>query len=142
MIMTRDIIYTSLTRISDLQSNPFETSMLDHSQWENGDYVALRITDEGGGAMLELSNGRIMAPLEGENVIGALGVRHATLEATGTWELARPEEPMTLLTGAGLTGKMTSLSSFCPKPITVEYRGHVTRNGTKVKMKDFVPNRV
>jgi hypothetical protein len=38
---------------------------------------------------------------------------------------------MHLLTGAGLCGKLTSLSAFCPRPVRIKYLGHVMVEGEK-----------
>lgn len=138
--MKRDLVYTSLCRISDLETRPFRVEPLGHSAWEMADYIALRIRHRGhGGVRLELTNGRMMEPLSGLKVIGALGDRHATLEITGAWKLARPDQPFHLLTGAGLAGRMTSFSPFSPFPMEVEYLGHLTRQSRKVTMHQFLP---
>ncbi len=136
--MPERFIFASLTRIADLHEKEFQVVRLPKDNWANGDFVATRITNPGSGAFIELQNGRMMVPLPGERVIGALGVRHATLEATGTWEKAEPNGEMSLLTGAGLVGKMTSRSIFSPVPIRVEYLGHIHRQGRKLGMADFV----
>ncbi len=139
--MKRDLIFTSLTRISNLDTQPFRIEPLGHSAWEMGDYIALRIRHRGhGGVRLELMNGRMMEPLSGLRVIGVLGDRHATLEVTGKWKEARPDQPFHLLTGAGLAGKMTSYSPFSPYPMEVEYLGHITNRSRKVTMHQFLPD--
>lgn len=71
-------------------------------------------------------------------VIGALGERYATLEATGTWRAVDEDGIMHLLTGAGLLGKCTSKSAFLPNLIEIEYVGHVTRDEQVCKMDDYV----
>jgi len=73
-----------------------------------------------------------------ELLVGALGERFATLDATGTWKKVEEDQEMTVLTGAGLLGKLTSKSSYSPSMITVKYIGHAVRNGKKVTMDDFV----
>lgn len=139
--MKRDLVFTSLCRISDLESRPFRVEPLGHSTWEMGDYIVMCIRHRGhGGVRLELINGRMMEPISGLRVIGVLGDRHATLEVTGQWQQARPDQAFHLLTGAGLAGKMTSYSPFSPFPMEVEYLGHVTRNSRhKVTMHQFLP---
>ena len=132
-------IHTSLTRISNLASGDYEVQRLPRTQWETGDYVAATITDVGSDARIELSNGRMMDPLKGERIIGALGVRHATLEATGSWESIPTSGEMHMLTGAGLIGKMSSCSVFSPYPISLQYLGHVKVRQHKVNMHESVP---
>ena len=74
----------------------------------------------------------------GELVVGALGIRHATLEATGTWKEVEEDGAMHMLSGGGLMGKLTSRSMFMPEMISIRYEGHVIRAGTKCIMDDFV----
>ena len=111
------------------------------SGWATGDYVAVEILDPGSGQIkIELPNGRMSEPMKGDLVIGALGTRFATLEATGSWQNIESDGQMHLLTGAGLLGKMTSKSVFIPNIIEAIYVGHVFRGGKPVQMMDFVPN--
>lgn len=132
-------ILTSLTRISDLADRTFETTEMDFDQWETGDYVVTEILDPGSNTLLlELPNGRMRGVIGGEMVIGALGERYATLEATGTWKKVGKDLKMHVLTGAGLLGKLTSKSVFIPNMIEVVYRGHVVRNGNKLTMQGFI----
>jgi len=131
-------IFTSMTRISDLREGDFEISPLTRSHWATGDYIAARVTRPSLRARIELYNGRMMDPMRGENIIGALGIRHATLEATGTWKIVESDMRMHVLTGAGLMGKVTSHSILTPVPIQVAYLGHVVRERKKQNMKDFV----
>lgn len=136
--MKTKYIFTSLTRISDLQQQDFKIKKLLKDQWSTGDYIATLITHPGSEARIELYNGRMMDPLEGNKVIGAFGVRAATLEATGNWQDLKEGEEMHLLTAAGLAGKMTSRSVYSPLPIRVAYLGHVLVNGEKTTMKEMV----
>lgn len=132
-------IHTSLTRISGLENSNYEVKRLPRIQWESGDYIAAEITDVGADTQIELTSGRMIDPLKGEKVIGALGVRHATLEATGSWKEIPNSGEMHMLTGAGLIGWMTSLSVFSPVPIGLKYIGHVKIRGHKVTMRQMVP---
>ncbi|WP_431160580.1 hypothetical protein [Flagellimonas beolgyonensis] len=137
--MDHKYIYASLTRISDLAEKGFETKALPRKKWETGDYVVSEIVNEGGESLqIELPNGRMRGVIAGERIVGALGERFATLEATGSWRNVADDFKMTVLTGAGLMGKLTSKSMFIPKMIQVIYRGHAFRNGEKLTMNDFV----
>jgi hypothetical protein len=81
-----------------------------------------------------------MAPLlEGDDVIGALGKRAATVDAVGSWEAIGDDGKLHALTSGGLFGKMTSQSHLMPPLMMLNYKGHVLRNGNKVCMQDFVP---
>ena len=88
MITTNDyrFIFSSLTRIADI-SEGFRYEKLPRNEWENGDYIVAEVSKIGGSEVrAELCNGRMMELMQGDLVVGALGIRHATLEATGTWE--------------------------------------------------------
>lgn len=132
-------IYTSLTRISNLSEQGFDVKPLPMDQWSNGDYVVCKIIDPGSNTLsLELPSGRMRGVIGGEHIIGALGERFATLEATGTWREVKDDLKMHVLTGAGLLGKLTSKSVFIPNMIQVVYVGHAQRQGRKLNMLDFV----
>ena len=74
---------------------------------------------------------------EGDTIIGALGRRYATVEATGSWEAAEDDGIMHLLTGGGLLGTLTSKSSYIPRLARLRYRGHILRGGKKVVMSQY-----
>ncbi len=137
--MDQKYIYTSLTRISDLSEMGFSTRKLPRMKWETGDYVVCKIIDAGSNTLnLELPNGRMRGVIGGEFIVGALGERFATLEATGTWREVENDLRMHVLTGAGLMGKLTSKSAFIPNMIELQYQGHAQRHGKKLNMQDFV----
>ena len=137
--MNHKYIFTSLTRISDLAEKEFELKEIDLKYWETGDYVIAEILDPGSNTLLlELPNGRMRGVIGKEKVIGALGERFATLEATGTWKKVGQDMKMHLLTGAGLLGKLTSKSAFIPNMMEVVYRGHTFRKNKKLTMASFV----
>ncbi|MBL7473241.1 hypothetical protein [Robertkochia sediminum] len=132
-------IFTTLTRISDLETQSFALKRLSREHWATGDYIVGRITDIGSSSsQLELPNGRMRGVIGDELVVGALGVRHATLEATGSWKAVGDDGAMHMLSGGGLMGKLTSRSMFMPEMISILYHGHVIRDGQKVTMDDFV----
>ena len=132
-------IFCSLTRISDLAEKPFSVAPIDRSGWESGDYIACEVSNNSK-LRVELCSGRMMEVMDGDILIGALGVRHATLEATGSWKAVGPDLQMNLLTGAGLMGLLTSKSSFIPNLIELQYLGHVFRREIKCTMSQFVPD--
>lgn len=132
-------IFTSLTRIADWEEN-FSYEPLGFKYWSSGDYVVAEVIKMAGSNMqAELTNGRMMNLMRGDLLIGALGVRHATLEATGSWEALEENGIMHLMTGAGLLGRMTSRSLFMPPLIEIRYRGHVMIDQNKKNMLDYVP---
>ena len=137
--MKNKYIYASLTRISDLAEKEFEVKQIERSSWETGDYVLTKIIDPGSNILsLELPSGRMRGVIGKELVIGALGERFATLEATGTWRKVGDDLKMNVLTAAGLMGKLTSKSVFIPNMMEVLYKGHLFRNGKKLCMDHFV----
>lgn len=137
--MNSEYIFTSLLRISDLDKKPFTVQKLEKIKWKTGDYVVGKITNPGNEMMkIELINGRMRGFMKEDLVVGALGERYATLEATGSWKEVEEDGIMHLLTGGGLLGKCTSKSAFLPNLIELEYNGHVLRDGEIIKMDDFV----
>ncbi|MEA5534718.1 hypothetical protein [Crocosphaera sp. XPORK-15E] len=133
-------LYSSLTRISDLKLQPFDVVSLPRKQWETGDYVVGEVLSPvSPNATVELTNGRLASLLPGDRIIGAFGIRRATLEAVGEWQSIEEDGRMDNMTCAGLFGKVTSKSYLLPPITSLQYRGHVIRNHHKVCMKDFAP---
>ena len=132
--------YTSVTRCSDLWQLPFDVSRIDRSRWAPGDLVVGEVTGERHRLYrCETKTGRMAELVRGYRVVGALGVRCATLEGVGDWRAVGPERELDALTGAGLLGKATSTSPMLPDLMGLIYRGHVCRDQRKVTMSDFVP---
>ena len=86
---------------------------------------------------VELTTGRMAEVSDGDILIGAFGERFATLEATGSWKEIGEDKQMHLLTSAGIFGKVTSISSFIPNLIKLDYLGHVQRENKVLNMSDF-----
>jgi hypothetical protein len=128
---------SSLTRISDLDSEPYEIARLPKEHWATGDYVMGEITGPANRLLqFELASGRMIQGLRRDCVVGALGNRAATLEAVGSW-MDISGDSMDAMTSAGLFGKVTSLSTLISSTTQLDYQGHVVRNGIKVCMSDF-----
>lgn len=134
------LIRASLSRIARLDEGTVDP--LPRAAWANGDYVVGEVIGlPGPGVGIELTDGRMMQVDIGDRVLGALGVRFATLEATGTWEAVGPDGRMTALTAAGLFGGLTSASPLIPTLTRLSYGGHVMIAGRKATMGDFaLPN--
>lgn len=135
--MTKPII-ASLARIADFDEKPYDVEPIEQAQWETGDYVLGKVS----GVPTELYrvenwDGEMISSLPGDLIIGALGVRAATLEGVGSW-MDVVQGKMHALTSAGLFGAFTSMSRFLPDPMSLDYVGHVKRDGNVVRMKDFV----
>lgn len=137
--MNSEYIFTSMLRIADLDKKPFTIEKLEKIKWKTGDYVVGKITDPGSDQFkIELINGRMRSFMKEDLVVGALGERYATLEATGSWREVDEDGIMHMLTGAGLFGKCTSQSVYLPNLIEIEYLGHAVREDGVCKMDDFV----
>ncbi|MEO0332490.1 MAG: hypothetical protein AAF223_12535, partial [Bacteroidota bacterium] len=133
-------VFTSLTRISPLPNTEFEVTPLSRQHWQTGDYIVAEVNEPYRGTLrIERTDGRMAEVAEGDQLVGALGERYATMEATGTWKVVSKNNHMEVLTGAGLFGKATSRSMFLSPLIPIRYVGHVLQNGKKVTMQGFVP---
>ena len=66
--------FGSVTRISDLESRPFECQPLPRDAWETGDYVVCEVVGRPGPLyQIERPSGRMCGVFDGDIVIGALG---------------------------------------------------------------------
>jgi hypothetical protein len=131
--------FSSVTRTTDLWQRPFDTQMLDRENWATGDYVVGRVTVKRNRLyQCETKTGRMADVVRGDLIVGALGQRAATLEGVGDWRAVSENLKMEALTGAGLLGKATSISPLLPELMRLDYLGHVTRDGRKLAMEDFV----
>ena len=133
----KNTLRTSLTRIARFTEGA-RIKPLPRDEWAWGDYVACEVTQAPGpDRWIELPNGRLINVAAGDQLLGALGTRFATLALTGTWKQVGPEGQMQVLTAAGLFGKVTSMSPFEAQPIELVYRGHVMAHGRKAGMRDY-----
>ena len=116
--------FTSLTRISDLPKAPFSVEPLPRREWETGDYVVGEVASPPNRlSRIELTSGRMVEVAEGDLIVGAFGVRYATLEAVGGWQGIGHDRMMEALTGAGLFGKATSRSTLLPPLLSLALQG-------------------
>lgn len=137
--MTPSYLMTALTRIADLDRVPFTVAPCRRSKWRDGDYVAATVTGEPNQLYhFEVSSGRRVDVMADDQIISALGTRAATLEGVGSWRDVAADGAMHSLTGAGLLGKATSVSRLMPRFMSLDYIGHVMRDGRRLGMKDFV----
>jgi len=113
---------------------------LPRAGWGSGDYVIARVRP--GSPLVfpvELPCGRACDLGHGELVLGALGVRAATLEAVGSWRAVGDDGGLHLLTGGGLLGRATSKSDLIPPLVELEYLGHVAAEGRLLRMRECAP---
>jgi hypothetical protein len=76
--------FSSLTRISDLPHSRLSVEPLPRREWGTGDYVVGEVVSPPSGlSRLELTTGRMVEVVEGDLIVGAFGVRYATMEAVG-----------------------------------------------------------
>jgi len=137
--MKGNYFFSSLTRISNLSDTSFDERPLPREEWATGDYVVGKVQPGvSQHSMVELVSGRMTSLVEGDLVVGAFGNRFATLEMTGDWRDIDESGKMVAMTGAGLFGKVQSLSPYCPRPIPLIYQGHVFVEGRHLNMKDCV----
>lgn len=135
--MKKRYFFLSLTRIADFTQDEIEVKKLEKEHWNQGQYVACKVVAPPGTMRIEMKCGRMAEISEGDILIGAFGERFATLEATGSYKEIGEDNRMHLLTSAGIFGKITSISSFIPNLIELEYLGHVFRDNKYLSMKDF-----
>jgi hypothetical protein len=129
----------SLARIADFGSRPYDVVHLGREVWATGDYVVGEVVEAPRSfSMIESVDGRPVEVVPGDAVVGAFGVRAATLSAVGSWEAIGSDGAMEALTAAGLFGVSTSIAWHAGALMRLAYRGHVVRGGEKVGMKDFV----
>jgi hypothetical protein len=130
----------SLARITDFATHAYDVRHLPRDAWSAGDYVVGEVVHAPrDSSRIESTDGREVEVVPGDLVVGAFGVRAATLSAVGSWEEIGPDGVMEALTAAGLVGRATSVAWQAPPIMRLEYRGHVARGDRKVVMKDFVP---
>lgn len=133
-------MFGSVTRIAKLAPWPFSYEALPREGWASGDFVVAEVLPRSGvGEPFELTTGRECSPMAGDLLVGALARRFATLEAVGSFEDVGEDGRMSLLTGGGCFGAVTSRSRFSTPLIPVVYRGHLVSGGRKLVMRDFVP---
>lgn len=132
--------FSSVTRNSDLWEKPFQVEPLPREQWATGDFAVGRVIGKRNRLYrCETKTGRMAEMVRGDLLVGAFGMRAATLEGVGDWRRIGDDLEMDALTGAGLLGKATSTSPMLPELMRLKYQGHVVREGRKISMGDFVP---
>ena len=129
---------SSLTRISPLGEMDFSVEALPRPEWATGDYVVAQVVEPHPAGELELPSGRLVQLTEGDRVVGALGSRFATIEATGDWRDVGEDGRIHLLTAGGIMGRLRSVSSMIARPTAMSYVGHIVMDGRKRTMQEFV----
>lgn len=136
---TRHYFFSSVTRCADLWNEPFDTDLLDRTDWATGDFVVGRVVGERNRVhACETKSGRMTEVVRGDLLVGALGRRAATLEGVGDWRAVTDDLRLQALTSAGLLARATSTSPMLPDLMELDYLGHVSRQRRKLNMADFV----
>ncbi len=131
-------VYGSLARIADFENSNFDVRKIPQSDWSTGDYVEGEVVGSPTPLYrIEDRLGHMVKVEPGDWVVGALGDRAATLEGVGSWRDVRMDGIMHAMTAAGLMGRFTSYSQLLLQPLHVLYRGHLCRQGRKLRMTDF-----
>jgi hypothetical protein len=131
----------SLARITDFTERMPDVEPRPRDSWRRGDYVMVEMVPGGADEYTIETvdcSPRVLRP--GDRLIGALGVRAATLEVVGSWEAVGDDLRMQTLTAAGVLGVCTSASSVSTPLADVRYVGHAVRDGRVLGMPDFVPD--
>jgi hypothetical protein len=129
--------YGSVTRIAGLVDEELVVEPRPRAEWGTGDYVVGTVLAEASRAYtLEWPDGRMGEVVPGDQVVGALGSRYATLELVGDWQAIGADQRMSALSAAGVFGRCTSQAVGTPPPMPLRYQGHVVRAGQVVRMAD------
>ena len=132
----QSIVRASLGRIAKF--GEFEIRPVDRKDWKQADYAVAEVTDAPGpNSWVEVRSGRMIQVIQGDRILGAFGNRYATLELTGSWEAIGEDLHFNLLTGAGIFGKVSSISAYAAHPIKLKYVGHVFKHGHNCNMRDY-----
>jgi hypothetical protein len=137
--MSERWFYTSVARASGVEALPRERRPLPREAWRDGDLVVARVSENSPDWRIESTNGRSVRVEPGDLVVGALGVRAATLEVVGDWRRVGDDLVLHALTTAGVYGRCTSRARSIPRLLTLRYEGHVVAGGEPANMGDLVP---
>jgi hypothetical protein len=130
---------SSVTRLCEISAEELAHEAFSRQQWSNADLVVGEVLSQPGAlSKVELSTGRMIDIMRGDRVVGALGRRAATLECVGDYESIGDDLVMDLMTPGGLLGKITSQSSYLGALPSLRYLGHVTVQGEKASLSNFV----
>lgn len=138
--MSGRTVVGSVARGGDFAARPPEIHPRPRGEWETGDYVVAEMLDTGIGRFeVEPPGGGIQEIEPGDRLIGALGVRAATLTLVGDWHDVGDDLVLETLTQAGVLGRCTSAAVPPPPIAELRYVGHATRAGVPLTMRGCVP---
>ena len=139
-LLPRNVVVGSIARNADFEGAT--VASVPREEWATGDFVVCRVLDQPSlPHSIESTKGRMVEVIADDPVVGALGVRSATLEAMGDWRATEDDLRVHALTRAGVIGRATSVTPFArPNLVPLVYRGHVLLDGNKATMAGCVPD--
>ncbi|MCB0875092.1 MAG: hypothetical protein KDB46_02755, partial [Solirubrobacterales bacterium] len=137
--MSGRTVIGSIARGGDFALHPPEALPRPRGEWRTGDYVIAEMMDTGTGRFeVEPPGGGIQEIEPGDRLIGALGIRAATLTLVGDWHGIGEDLELETLTQAGVLGRCTSTAVPPPPIARLRYLGHAARSGRPLTMGDCV----
>jgi hypothetical protein len=138
--MSGRTVIGSVARGGDFAARPPELVPLPRPEWNTGDYVVAEMLDKGSGRFpVEPPGGGIQEIEPGDRLVGALGIRAATLTLVGDWHGVGDDLVLETLTQAGVLGRCTSTAVPSPPIAEMRYLGHAARDGVPLTMRGCVP---
>jgi len=132
---------TSITRIAGFGDRRPSFEPVARSSWATGDYVLAEVTGDGSVPYsIENPVGRAVEVMPGDQLVGALGRRAATLQIVGDWTAVEDDLELETLSAGGVLGRCTSAAVPRPPIARLRYLGHAHREGSKVTMRSCVPS--
>ncbi len=131
----------SVARGGDFVNRPPDLKSRPRELWATGDFVVGEMLDTGLASFpVEPPGGGLEEMRPGDRLIGALGVRAATLTLVGDWRAVGDDLILETLTQAGVLGRSTSVSAAVPPPpiARLKYLGHAAREGMVCTMSGAV----
>lgn len=137
--MSGRTVVGSVARGGDFAARPPEILARPRDEWATGDYVVAEMLDTGIGRFeVEPPGGGIQEIEPGDRLVGALGVRAATLTLVGDWRGVGDDLVLETLTQAGVLGHCTSAAVPPPPIAEMRYLGHAARDGVPLTMRGCV----
>jgi molybdopterin-guanine dinucleotide biosynthesis protein len=120
----------SVARNGDFVARPPVPEARPRELWATGDFVVCEMLDGGRPSFpVEALGGGYEDLVAGDRLIGALGVRAATLTLVGDWRGVGHDLILETLTQAGVLGRCSSVAVPAPPITELRYLGHASRDG-------------
>ncbi len=132
-------IVGSVARGGDFVRRPPALEPRSRGLWATGDFVVGEMIETGLASFpVEPPGGGVEEMSPGDRLIGALGVRSATLTLVGDWRDVGDDLVLETLTQAGVLGRSTSTAMPPPPIAKLTYLGHASRDGSLLTMRGCV----